>query len=159
MKKEDLKVGNVVENKRGDRYLSFSLDNEKLINLQGFGYVKLNDYDDNLKCQYSALPKLNLDIVKVYEDYTCKKVLWKRKEKPVLTDDEKVILRNIDKAFRYIARDKDGDLYIYIEKTTKSKACHWNPTGCRCFVAYNHLFQFIKWEDEEPYSIEDLLNE
>ena len=27
----------------------------------------------------------------------------------------------------------------------------------RTFEFFNHLFQFIKWEDEEPYNIEDLL--
>ena len=26
-----------------------------------------------------------------------------------------------------------------------------------CVYLFDHLFQFIKWEDEEPYFIEDLL--
>lgn len=81
-------------------------------------------------------------------------------KKPVLTADEKVILRNINKDFKYIARDSDTDLYIYNNKPIKMTTC-WNTEGgvfcsLECFA---HLFPFVKWEDEEPYLIEDLLKE
>ena len=75
-----------------------------------------------------------------------------------LTKDEKAILRSMDKKYKWIARDKDGELSIYIEKPIKS-ATWWVYHVARLLHVYNHLFTFIKWEDEEPYLIEDLLRE
>mgnify|MGYP001625128116 FL=1 len=76
-----------------------------------------------------------------------------------LSEDEKVILRNIDKRYRWIARDDYGFLYIYVVKPLKSirtwtvqRVDEWAYLS-----EFHHLFSFIKWEDEEPYLIEDLL--
>lgn len=76
-----------------------------------------------------------------------------------LTEDEKVILRNLSKKFNWIARDKNGNLFVYCNKPFKSEVMwipqkHADLTDISCF---EHLFQFIKWQDEEPYLIEDLL--
>lgn len=76
-----------------------------------------------------------------------------------LSDEEKVILKNIDKRFKWIARDKNGNLFIYCSEPFKSKVMwipqkHADLTDISCF---EHLFQFIKWKDEEPYLIEYLL--
>ena len=61
------------------------------------------------------------------------------------TDDEKVILRNIDKEYKYIERDVMGNLYAY------------KDISCTTYIrVFNHLFQFIH---KEPYNIEDLLKE
>lgn len=81
------------------------------------------------------------------------------KEKPKLSEAERVILENIDKDYIYIARDRDGDLYIYAEKPIK-KHSNWND-GIKSneFNCYCHLFQFVTWEDDEPYNIEKLLKE
>lgn len=76
-----------------------------------------------------------------------------------LTEDEKVILRNIDKRYRWIARDDDGSLFIYGEKPIKKESSWISEVFLDWFDAciFNHLFQFIKWEDVEPCLIEDLL--
>jgi len=68
--------------------------------------------------------------------------------KPTLTEDERVILRNIDKKIKYITRDNSGYLYI----TEKSFSMLALP-----FSIYNHLFQFI--ENGEEYSIKELLGD
>ena len=76
-----------------------------------------------------------------------------------LTEDEKVILKNINKKFKWIVRDEDGLLYVYIDKPVKVDTC-WDLypyTYTSQLNLFNHLFTFIKWEDEEPYLIEDLL--
>lgn len=76
-----------------------------------------------------------------------------------LTEDEKVILRNIDKKYKWIARDGDGKLCVFVDKPLKFPYM-WNNkrnTGWDFLNVFAHLFQFIKWEDEEPYLIEDLL--
>ena len=80
------------------------------------------------------------------------------KEPIKLSDDEKVILKNMDKTFKWIARDSNNCIFVYSEKPIKQKF-FWYDTHCynlRCFI---HLFQFIKWEDEEPYNIEELLKD
>ena len=86
--------------------------------------------------------------------------LPKKKE---FTDEELCILRNIDKKYKWIARDKVdrdeydnyGNLNIYLGKPNKSTVS-WLPSDEYCeFHAYNHLFQSIKWEDEEPVYIDD----
>ena len=81
----------------------------------------------------------------------------KDKEKPVLTNAEKTILENIPKEFKYIARDEIGKLYIYEKKPSKDeKVWYWYGLVVD-FGLFNHLFNFIKWEDSEPNKIEELL--
>ena len=155
MKKSDLKNGNVVETRTGDRYLLVSSCGHII-------YVDLN----KCECNYFGIEIFNsnyvfqpLNIMKVYADYTCKELIWERKEpkeKPKLTEDEKVILRNIDKDYKYIARDKCGTICVFIDKPHKS-GLGWGGNFFEVLVLFSHLFQFIKWEDEEPYSIEELL--
>ena len=157
MNKSDLKDGNVVELRNGDFYVLANIYNEYiLIALTSKYHFNFDAYctDLTLKCGFETL-----DIVKVYKDYTCKELLWERKEepkpKPKLTEDEKVILRNLPKEYKWIARDLSGMVYIFIERPEKGQAI-WYGCG-QPMIPFYHLFQFIQWEDEEPYSIEDLL--
>lgn len=53
-------------------------------------------------------------------------------QKPTLTEDERVILKNIDNGFTKIRREH-GELYSYNKFT-----------GSEYDVPFNHLFQFIK---------------
>ena len=151
MKKSDLKYGNVVETREGIKYLYHCKNSAQFLNLDDDGFLWIRDFDENLNiidCDNG------LDIMKVYEDYTCKELLWERKEaKP--TEDEKVILKNIPKKYKYIARDRSGLIFLFSKKPSKCD-CSWIGYNDIAFPYY-HLFQFIKWEDEEPYSIEELL--
>lgn len=165
MNKEDLKHGNVVETREGFRYLYIKDKNSYydglLFNLDGKDFdLSINNYRDDLACDHMALH--HLDIMKVYKNYTCQELLWKRKETSHLTDDEITILRNIDKRFKYITRDEDNRLFIYKEKPYKNDI-HWSSNDINDdfldFYMFDNLFQFIKWEDDEPYLIEDLLKE
>lgn len=90
---------------------------------------------------------------------TCKKDWFKleHKEPIKLSDAERVILENTDETFGYICRDRDGDLYIYAEKPIKRHSNWDDGVKSNEFVCFNHLFQFIKFEDTEPYNIEELL--
>ena len=68
------------------------------------------------------------------------------------SEDEKVILRNIQEEFRWVARDRDGGLNVYNVKPYKLDNC-WGRKRIVDFEILNvfeHLFQSIKWEDEEP---------
>lgn len=78
-----------------------------------------------------------------------------------LTDDEIVILKNIDKKYNWIVRNDYGYLWAHISKPVKyyrgwlDEKLGALPVG---LCAYNHLFTFIKWEDE-PYNIDELLKQ
>lgn len=153
MKKSDLNIGNVVELRNGDKLLFlFCFPDDILVNLKGRQCRTLDSYHDNL---IATDDFIELDIMKVYKDYTFKELLWERKEKPKLTEDEKVILRNVPKEYKWFARDIDDCLYIYENKPEKGISI-WEASGLP-MTSFDHLFQFIKWEDEEPYLIEDLL--
>ena len=154
MKKSDLNIGNVVELRNGDKLLFlFCFPDDILVNLKGRQCRTLDSYHDNLTATDDFI---ELDIMKVYKDYTCKELLWERKEKPQLNEDEKAILKVLLKEkYKWIARDKNGCLYVYASKPEKVITI-WEGSGLP-MMPFNHLFNFIKWEDEEPYLIEDLL--
>ena len=62
-------------------------------------------------------------------------IFMKEQAKPTLTEDEKVILRNIKPQPVAITRDSDGDLEIkYISRGMRYDV----------ITEFNHLFQFIQ---------------
>ena len=152
MKKSDLEYGNVVELRNGDKYLYNFVTGYKLLNLTTCGgYVELYTFNDDLTNCCNIF-----DAMKVYKDYTCKELLWERKEKPKLNEDEKAILKVLlNEKYKWIARDKNDWLYVYASKPKKGITI-WENTGSP-MMPFVHLFNFIKWEDEEPYSIEELM--
>lgn len=156
MKKEDLKHGNIVELRDGTICICTNHHISNLITLQGIVESDTYFYNEDLTNNVNGMCR---DIVKVYEDYTLQNLLWERKEKPVLTEDEKVILRNLDKEFKWIARDKCGELYIFFEKPEKDDVVWSSEDDYENVSLFEHLFQFIKWEDTEPYLISELISE
>ena len=89
---------------------------------------------------------------------------YKLSKKKQFTDDELCILRNIDKKYKWIARDKVckdeyddyGNLNIYLGKPNNKSTVSWLPSDIYCeFHGYNHLFQSIQWEDRKPVYIDN----
>lgn len=59
----------------------------------------------------------------------------------------------------YITRNKNGNLYIFDIDPRKSKADDlWTSRGTSWLGVFNKLFKFVQWEDSEPTSIEDVLD-
>ena len=85
-------------------------------------------------------------------------------KKKQFTDDELCILRNIDKEYKWIAKDRDGDLWIYNNKPKKEYDRYWRDCSSKSLsfepldIFKNSLFTEIKWEDEEPVYIDDYVN-
>lgn len=174
MKKSDLQNGMIVECKNGKRYMVVRNFNEYtytqgekdvLIGLdEDSSYMGFSDYNEDLKlnpkdiCGYS--------IAKVgYPKHICRPIdtyvewIWERKRKANLTEDEKTILKNIDESWAYIARNKSGELCVATDVMFK-KGYYWDTDGTMdSLCLFDHLFQFIKWEDENPYEIDDLLKQ
>ena len=82
------------------------------------------------------------------------------KEPIKLSDAERVILENVDKKYVFIARNSKNGLLIFT-KTPIKREDFWlntdNTTYSLNLEPFNHLFQFITWNDSEPYNIEELL--
>ena len=84
--------------------------------------------------------------------------ITKLPKKKQFSQDELCILRNIDKEYKWIARDEeDGGICVFIEKPLRKKHI-WDierSSHYMFFSCYNHLFNSIQWEDEEPVYIDD----
>ena len=103
----------------------------------------------NPHCDYSSECK----------DCTINWLKSEHKEIPKLSDAERVILENVDKDYKWICRDKAGNLKVFREKPKKDIQLWICYTNCvyTDIEVFDHLFQFIKWEDIEPYNITELL--
>lgn len=79
-----------------------------------------------------------------------------------ITDDEKVILRNVPKKYKWITRDGSRNLYCFSEKPRKVNFEWWCETCSTSYFKslyiFDHLFQSIQWKDDEPCLISDLLD-
>ena len=91
-------------------------------------------------------------------------MLSEYKEGIILSRIEYEILRFIQSYARYIARDEDGNLFVYNLKPKKLDDI-WdcditgNVTYLHDLTLFNKLFIFIKWEDAEPTSIDEILQD
>lgn len=90
-----------------------------------------------------------------------RKVKWllsEYKEHIKLTRTEYSLLRHVYKLnYKYIARDKGGDISLYLDEPDKDLLTEfWHGKEYE-FTLFNSLFKFVKWEDLEPTSIKDVL--
>ena len=176
MKKSDLISGkHIVELRKGSRLL---VAGNFLPEIDGNRYIFLTSFTDDLRLNACEVDydkcHADYDICKVYEivehiglhgladsvDTACK-LIWERK--PELSEVERVILENVEKEYKYIARDKNGCLFLYSKEISKYKDewCFDVDKGIdgnhSNFSLFNHLFKMVKFEDDEPTLISDLL--
>lgn len=59
--------------------------------------------------------------------------------------------------YRFIVREKSDNIYIYKRKPKKGLGAWDISTGMQNLNIFVNLFPFIKWEDSEPTSIQDVL--
>jgi len=76
-----------------------------------------------------------------------------------ITLKEKMFLDLLSPDCKYIARNKDESLYVYKNEPIRCER-YWTLNNL-CFYCisknvYGSMFDFIKWEDEKPWNIEDL---
>ena len=79
------------------------------------------------------------------------------KEKITLSEAERIILENIPEDYKWIARNKSKRINVFCFEPTKQHGSTWVGGYSKDFDVFAHLFQFITWEDEQPYNIEELL--
>lgn len=82
-------------------------------------------------------------------------------ERPVISKADRVLLECLKKDRKYLARDENGLLYSYIKKPSKYNTLFMWGTGTsgptRISGCFNADFPMVKWEDDEPWLVEDLL--
>ena len=108
-----------------------------------------------LDCEYRNFQELCSE--------TCKEcqVNWlksEHKEPITLSEAERTILKNVPEGYQYIARTLRGNIFLFDSKPIKEDRC-WVGNKPEMLQVFNHLFQFITWEDNEPYNIQELLEE
>lgn len=96
----------------------------------------------------------------LFHGYDCKENTreWAESEyveKPAISKSDRAFLEYL-KCYKYIARDDDGELYIYMSIPTK-RSDRWRADGAyRSLRGLDIDFPMVKWEDDEPWLIEDL---
>ena len=125
--------------------------------IEGFG-IKYRIYNKRLEC-YDANFKEWIYSTLGFNKLIASEII-KLPKKKKFSDDELCILRNIDKEYKWIARDKSGSLCIFDEKPKKSEKM-WDNVICSDFIelgCFNNLFNSINWEDEEPIYIDEYVD-
>ena len=166
MKKLDLRVGNVVEDRSGNRYLftesvvSTIKETRHFICLNGYGFILNHYYDENLKHKIDE----KKDIVAVYSSEKYNRLLWadEKYKKRISTEENSVVTLMLLFGYKYAARDKDETLYFYKHKPNVKTEKEWaveNKTKCSINVKeFDELFEFIRFIDDKPCYLKELKN-
>lgn len=159
MNKSDLQNGMVVEFKNGQRGM---IVNDFITSL--YDCRMLAAFQDNLKHKFNN----NFDIIKIYNINKAQslqyifnhlQLMWERQLEVQLTEQEINILSNLEPQYKYIARDLNGDLWIYEGEPEKNTHYYiWESNfNCIPFQAFKHLFTSIQFENKYPVNIHDTL--
>ena len=129
-------------------------------NIEGFG-IKYRIYNNRLEC-YDANFKEWIYSTLGFNKLIASEII-KLPKKKEFTDNELFILKNIDKKYKWIAKDKNGLICTFVSKPIKTEKL-WSD-GWSNGESYasleaikNSLFTEIKWEDEEPVYIDDYVD-
>lgn len=79
-------------------------------------------------------------------------------EKPQITENDKKFLDIVNPKFKYIVKDRDNILCLSMEMPFRGEN-HWIGVNSCEYISencFNGLFRFIKWDDEEPWRLDDL---
>lgn len=111
--------------------------------------ITTNLHDNKNSCSsFTCSECLRLSLLELLEEY---------KEPIKLTRFEYKYLKVAKKeGFNFIARDNDGCVYLYINIPTLKGTISWGYNG-EFMIVFEELFKFVKWEDEDPWNIDNIL--
>lgn len=88
-------------------------------------------------------------------------LLEEHKEPIHFSEDEQAILRNLPKEYKWIIRNKIGDISVYTDKPYRlENEVAWRReryTNYYSLIAFQHLFQQIELSDTEPVNFREIL--
>ena len=126
--------------------------------------LELTSYDRGLAKQNGELVRCgDIDCPRCdfWKDCNRKQMLWlyeEHVERPKVTKRERAFLELVGSG--WIARDSEGELYYYNQEPKKGSATWCGvPTKAHARIdnALCLYFEFIKWDEDEPRKVEDLL--
>lgn len=111
--------------------------------------VTNQNYNDNCyRIGIDCSECLRLSLLELLEEY---------KEPIKLTKFEYEYLKVAkENGYNFITRDKDNRLYGTSEKPKKYNTT-WASSGAYIGM-FESMFNFVRWQDEEPYSIDEILS-
>ena len=120
-------------------------------------------YCSNISCESCMF---DIECSRGCSDLGCSDLLrkWSESEveKPTITSKEKAFLGLILSKWKYLSRNEDKSLCVFDSLPIKGENGWYieNISMCDyCYISqklFGNMFNFIKWEDEKPWSIEDL---
>ena len=138
----------------------FGVEEGEEFNIEGFG-IKYRIYNNRLEC-YDANFKEWIYSTLGFNKLIASEII-KLPKKKEFTDNELFILKNVDKKYKWIAKDKNGLICTFVSKPIKTE--RFQSDGWSNGESYasleaikNSLFTEIKWEDEEPVYIDDYVD-
>ena len=131
---------------------------------------KIKNFDtekcgEDLNCYLSRIAANSNDNKNICRVVTCSEcvrlslmnLLEEYKEPVKLTKFEYEYLKVAKRErFNFIAKDGDGRLFLYKDKPFKSLD-EWNVASNDCCGILDSLLNFVKWQDEEPWNIDNIL--
>ena len=124
----------------------------------------IENCEDDFNCYLSRIATNSNDNKNICRVVTCSEcvrlslmnLLEEYKEPVKLTRFEYEYLKVAkENGYNFITRDKDNRLYGTSEKPKKYNTM-WAGSGAYIGM-FESMFKFVKWEDEEPYSIDEIL--
>ena len=125
----------------------------------------IENCEDDFNCYLSRIATNSNDNKNICRVVTCSECvrlslmnLLEEYKKPVkLSKFEYEYLKIAKKeGFNFIARDNDGCVCLYINIPTLKGTTFWGYNG-EFMIVFEELFKFVKWEDEEPWNIDNIL--
>ncbi len=126
----------------------------------------IENCEDDFNCYLSRIATNSNDNKNICRVVTCSEcvrlslmnLLEEYKEPVKLSKFEYEYLKIAKKeGFNFIARDGDGRLFLYKNKPFKSLD-EWIVASKDCCRILDSLLNFVKWEDEEPCNIDEILS-
>lgn len=157
-KMQDLKIGQVVKTRNGKMWFVLEdrlISKDSWINRKSYDGTKCKDtnFYDIVKIFNAPIEKdmLSWSFSSIGDDSL--ELVWEEK---MFTQDDITIAKLIPKEWKYIARDEDGDLCVYIEKPRRHFET-WEGVNVSDITLFNKYFKTISWEDKEPVLISDII--
>lgn len=130
----------------GNRYTEFN-------NWSNCGQ-KIIYYNDGT---YGNLRGIESDVCMVYEFENVDLTIPKEYQ---FSANEKTILRSLSEEWKWLARDKNGVLFLYTNRPIKVRDHYMSSEGFGAiFNTFGHSFKSIQWTDDEPVEIAKVIGE
>ena len=117
----------------------------------------------NVKGEVVGCSSLICENCKVYMEKECTEASRKWLEEEyveplVISKKDRAFLECIKGGYKYIARDHDGDIFLYTNKPEKGFGVWYSKWDYVNLKPFNVCFPMVKCDDSEPWKIKDLKN-